>query len=195
MLERLLEWDKDLFLFFNGKHVPWLDPVMLFITQTWAWIPLYAVLIYFIYRDFGKDSWIPLIGIALAILLADRITSGLMKPYFARLRPSQEPSLEALIHLVNGYKGGMYGFASSHAANTLATATFFTMLFRKNRPWIAWLYLWAIVMTYTRLYLGVHYPGDIVVGGIIGLLAGWTGYLVADSMMKQLKSKRTPPVL
>lgn len=195
MLDRLLEWDKELFLFFNGLHTPWLDPVMLFFTETFVWLPLYLFLLYLVIRDYKKDCWVPLLGITITILLCDQITSGFMKPFFARLRPSQEPSLVGLIHLVNGYKGGMYGFASSHAANTLGTATFFTLLFRPTKPWIAWLYLWAFAMTYTRLYLGVHYPGDILVGGVIGITCGWSGYAVQSTLMARVEKKRTPPLL
>lgn len=195
MLDRLLEWDKELFLFFNGLHTPWLDPVMLFFTETFVWLPLYLLLLYFVIRDYKKDCWVPLLGITITILLCDQITSGFMKPFFARLRPSQEPSLAGLIHLVNGYKGGMYGFASSHAANTLGTATFFTLLLRPTRPWIAWLYLWAFAMTYTRLYLGVHYPGDILVGGVIGITCGWLGYTLQSALMVRVEKKRTPPLL
>jgi undecaprenyl-diphosphatase len=143
------------------------------------------------YKDFRKEWWVPLIGIALAILLADQITSSLMKPYFARLRPSQEPALVGIVHLVrdyNGeiYRGGLYGFASSHAANTFATATFFTLLFRARHRWIYWLYLWAAGMTYTRIYLGAHYPGDILVGGIIGAASGFAGF----SVYRWIRKKR-----
>jgi undecaprenyl-diphosphatase len=195
MLDRLLEWDRELFLFFNGLHTPWLDPVMLFFTETFVWLPLYLLLLYLVIRDYKKDCWVPLLGITITILLCDQITSGFMKPFFARLRPSQEPSLTGLIHLVNGYKGGMYGFASSHAANTLGTATFFTLLFRPTKPWITWLYLWAFAMTYTRLYLGVHYPGDILVGGVIGITCGWLGYAIQSNVMVRVEKKRTPPLL
>jgi undecaprenyl-diphosphatase len=192
MLDRLLEWDKDLFLFFNGLHTPWLDPVMLFFTETFVWLPLYLFLLYLVIRDYKKDCWVPLLGITITILLCDQITSGFMKPFFARLRPSQEPSLAGLIHLVDGYKGGMYGFASSHAANTLGTATFFSLLFSPTKPWIRWLYLWAFAMTYTRLYLGVHYPGDILVGGVIGIASGWAGYSIQRALMGRVEKKRTP---
>jgi undecaprenyl-diphosphatase len=124
-----------------------------------------------------------IIGIAVAILLTDRITSGFMKPFFERLRPSREPSLEGLVHLVKDsagkiYTGGKFGFASSHAANTFATAIFFWLVFRHRYRWMWVLFVWAFVMTYTRIYLGAHYPGDILVGLLIGLACGWFGYKV-----------------
>jgi undecaprenyl-diphosphatase len=183
MIDKLIELDKELLIYLNSFHVDWLDPAVLLVTETFFWLPLYLFLLYLIIKTYGKESWIPLLAIAITIFLTDRITAGLMKPYFARLRPSNEPSLEGLIHLVRNskgdfYLGGLYGFASSHAANTLATATFFWLLFRKTRKWIVWMFPWAIVMTYTRIYLGVHYPGDILVGGILGVACGWVGFKI-----------------
>ena len=193
-MEKLIELDKEILIFLNSFHVSWLDPVMLFLTQTFVWLPLYLFLIYIIVIDFKKNFWIALLGITITLVLTDGITSGIMKPYFERLRPSREPSLEGLIHLAldhNGkvYKGGMYGFASSHAANTLGTATFFFLVFRDTRKWMGWLFVWAIGMTYTRIYLGVHYPGDILTGGIIGVICGWFGYKLVG-WIKDLKEKR-----
>lgn len=180
MIDQLIEYDQALLRFLNGFHTPWLDPIMLFLTETLAWLPLYLFLLYLIIKEYKKESWIILLGVALTILLADQITASIMKPYFARLRPSREPTLEGLIHLVQGYTGGRFGFASSHAANTFGAATFFYLLFRNTKRWIIWLFLWAAFMTYTRIYLGVHYPGDIVVGGIVGMICGWIGYKFSE---------------
>src|SRR5437868_4856680 len=105
-MEWIIEWDKKLLLFFNGFHSPWLDPVMLYVTKTFFWLPLYAFLIFLIFKNYKKQGWFILLGAALTILLADGITSSIMKPFFARLRPSHEPSLQGLVHLVNGYHGG-----------------------------------------------------------------------------------------
>ena len=186
-MEKIIELDKKILVWLNSFHLDWLDPIMLQITQTQFWIPLYLFLIYLIFRNYNNKAWIVLAGVALAILLADQITSSLMKPFFARLRPSQEPTLTGIVHLVNDYKGGLYGFASSHAANTFATAIFVWLLFKDKYRWIFLVFIWAVLMTYTRIYLGVHYPGDILVGGIIGLLSGWAGYrfyLFLDSKIK-----------
>lgn len=190
-MESLLELDKDLLLFLNSFHTDWLDPIMFWLTKTIVWLPLYLFLLYLIIREFKKQTWVVLIGIGITILLADQITSGLMKPFFERLRPSREPSLEGLIHLVNGYTGGKYGFASGHAANTFGTATFFFLLFRNKHPWIKWIFVWAALMTYTRIYLGVHYPGDILVGGLIGCLVGWIGYKTCSFLFRKLNTPLT----
>lgn len=194
-MEEILELDKKLLLYLNSFHAPWLDPIMLFLTHTWVWLPLYFFLLYLVIREYKKECWIPLLGIVVTILLADQITSGFMKPYFARLRPSREVSLEGVLHLVRTasgdlYRGGMFSFASSHAANTLGTATFFFLLFRHSKKWIGWLFLWAVVMTYTRIYLGVHYPGDILVGGLIGILSGWFGFTLQRRIRKRYEQRK-----
>ena len=175
-MDSISNLDKELFLFLNSFHSEGLDPIMLLITKTQFWTPLYLVLIYLIFKKYSTESWLILAGVAMAILLSDQITSSLMKPFFERLRPSQEPSLQGLVHLVDGYKGGLYGFASGHAANTFATAFFVWLLFKNQYRWIWTIFIWAILMTYTRIYLGVHYPGDIIVGGVIGVFCGYAGY-------------------
>ncbi len=191
MLETLIELDKELLLFLNSFHTPWLDPVMIWITKTFFWLPLYLFLLFLVIQNFKKDSWIVLIGIVIAILLADQITASLMKPFFERLRPSRDPNLQGLVHLVNGYKGGKYGFASSHAANTFATALFFWLLFKDRYRWMWVLFVWAIVMTYSRIYLGVHYPGDIIVGMLVGFIGALLGFKTQQLIWKKMKPDKS----
>lgn len=193
LLHELLDWDRRLLIWLNSFHTDWLDPVMYYTSQTFFWLPLYVFLIWLIVKDFKKEWWVPIIGIIVTIVLADQVTTSVMKPFFARLRPSQEPSLQGIVHLVRDYHGeiytgGLYGFASSHAANTFGTATFFALVFRSRHRWINWLFLWAAVMTYTRIYLGAHYPGDILVGAIVGFFSGLTGFKLYQVIMKKLEA-------
>jgi undecaprenyl-diphosphatase len=177
-MEEILELDKKLFLELNSYHNPWLDQLMMFLSSTAAWIPLYLVLLYLIIKNFRKETWMVLLAVALTVLFADQITSTLMKPFFERLRPSHEPDLTGAVQIVNGYKGMKFGFASSHAANTFGIATLMWLLLKKYRPVIAALFIWALFVGYTRVYLGVHYPGDILAGEFIGLLVALGVYFL-----------------
>jgi undecaprenyl-diphosphatase len=189
-MEQLLDLDRRLLLFLNGLHTPFMDTIMYFFTEIYAWTPLYLFLIFLMIKKFKKDTWWVLLGAALTIVLCDQITSGLMKPFFARLRPSHEPSLEGLIHIVNGYRGKQYGFASGHAANTFGVALLVWLALRPYYRWIGLIFVWAVLMTYTRIYLGVHYPTDILVGATIGMMCGWIGFKVASYLIT--KTKKAP---
>lgn len=167
-----------------------LDPIMSFLTRIMAWLPLYLVLIYWVIKTFKGNAWIYLVGAAVAIASADQFTSALMKPFFARLRPSHEPTLEGLVHLVNHYRGGLYGFASGHAATTFAVATFVWLSLRHAYRHMAWIFAWAVMMTYTRIYLGVHYPSDIVVGATIGCLFGTAVWKLTTTLEAKLEKRK-----
>jgi undecaprenyl-diphosphatase len=194
VIDQLNSLDKELFLVLNGMYTSWLDPVVYRATHTVYWIPFYLFLLYQIIKEYKMMGVLVLSGVALTIILSDQITTGLMKPYFARLRPSHEPSLEGMVHLVNNYKGAMYGFASSHAANTFGTAAFLYLLFRKSKPWMGWLFLWATLVSYTRIYLGVHYPADIVGGGLVGILCGWIAFKLFGLLRERIEKRKTPSI-
>lgn len=194
IIDQLIALDKELFLFLNGLHTPWLDPIMWLFTETLFWLPFYLFLLFHIVKEHKMMSLAVLLGITFTILLSDQITSGLMKPYFNRLRPSHEPSLEGMVHLVNGYRGAVYGFASSHAANTFGIATFLYMLFRISKPWMAWLFPWAAMVSYTRIYLGVHYPADIVAGAAVGICCGWISFKLFKIGRDRIEKRKTPSV-
>jgi len=188
-MDWILDMDRELFLFLNGLNTEWLDPLMMLFTQTQFWVPLYLFLIYLIFKNYGTEGWFVLAGVVVTILLADQITSALMKPFFARLRPSHEPSLAGLVHLVDGYAGGRYGFPSSHAANTFGTAWFIWKLFGTRYRWIGLMFVWCTLMTYTRVYLGVHYPADVIVGALVGIGSGAIGWQVYQALRKKFKSQ------
>ncbi|MCZ4694238.1 phosphatase PAP2 family protein [Ancylomarina euxinus] len=178
MLETLNQLDQELLLFLNGIHSPFFDSFMFLISGKLVWAAFYLSIIVQIYRTYGwKNCLYLLVAIILVIVCCDQMASGILKPTFQRFRPSRSPELADLVHTVNGYRGGKYGFASSHAANVFGLATFCSLLFR-NRKLRLFLFSWAILVSYSRIYLGVHYPGDIIVGTAIGLFFGYLIYKI-----------------
>ncbi len=185
MIDRLKTWDEELFLWLNAHHYDWMDPVMFQLSETITWFPLYAIIIYFIYKNDPKNSWWVFGGIALTILIADQVTSGLMKPYFERLRPCHD---ERWTDLVYNYRrcGGLFGFASSHAANTFGLAVFLNLKMKGKLRLLPWLFVWAAIVSYSRIYLGVHYPLDILVGAFVGALAGLISWLISVFLKREI---------
>jgi undecaprenyl-diphosphatase len=177
MLETLLQLDYDLFLFFNDINSPFWDKLMLFITHKYTWVPLYlGVTIYLFYRYKLKSAIFVFLGFILLVFLTDQSSVHLFKNVFERLRPSHDPLLEGLVHNP-GSKGGKYGFVSSHASNVFGFAVFSALLF-KNRLYSLLIFIWAIVVSYSRIYLGVHFPGDILGGALLGTAAGFAVYAI-----------------
>ncbi len=169
-IETLLSWDTRLFLLINGLHNGFFDQFMFIFSDKLVWIPFYIVVVFEIYRSKKKESlWIILVLI-LCVVIADQISSSLIKETVQRFRPSRNESLQNVIHLVNDYKGGKYGFVSSHAANTIGFALLTSLIFRKRLySYIA--FSWVAITSYSRVYLGVHYPFDIIGGLIVGVFA------------------------
>lgn len=190
-MESLTNADTDLFLWLNGLHAPWLDRVMVLLTDMWVWIPIYLLLLYLVIKNYGKRSVWLLLALGLVILCSDQLSAHVCKPLFHRLRPCFNPDLEGLVHLPKGLAGGHYGFVSSHAANTFAVATFLTCALKGNHRWIGWmLFGWAFVSSYTRIYIGVHYPGDILAGALLGLLIGLIIWKLFDLILKHHLNRR-----
>ena len=183
--------DSQLFLWLNGLHADWLDPVMVSITEMWPWIPLYGLWLFLLFRQYGKRGWWVLLAVALVVLCSDQLSAHVCKPLFHRLRPCFNPELEGLVHLPKGLPGGRYGFVSSHAANTFAIAAFLTPVLRKSCHWIGWvLYGWAFISSYSRIYVGVHYPGDIICGAALGILIGLMFYRLLELFFKNHLDRR-----
>lgn len=185
MIEFLVHWDEQLFIFLNSHHWSWFDPIVNQSTKTITWVPLFGFLIFKIYKSDPQNSWWVFGGVALTILLADQTTSGLMKPYFERLRPCHDPRWEGLIHNY-GRCGGLYGFASSHAANTFGLTAFLNFKMKGKLKGFGWLFLYAFFVSYTRIYLGVHYPLDLVVGALVGILAAWISWFLVVIVKREI---------
>ena len=171
MLNWLVELDKKAFLYLNGKHLPVFDDIMWLISDTRTWIPFFVILLaVIIYQERPYQFIITIVFAAITIVICDQL-STFIKDWVARPRPTHEPGIAHLVHTVNNYRGGAYGFVSSHAANSFGLAAFLACCFRSNKIG-AFLFACAIIVSYSRIYLGVHYPFDIIFGAILGLLAG-----------------------
>ncbi len=190
MIDWLEKIDQELFLFLNGLHSPFFDQVMWVISAKATWIPLYLVLLYLLYRNYQKEWFFWLIGIGLLILVTDQITSSLLKPFIGRLRPCHDPEINYLVHNVKKC-GGLYGFVSGHSSNSFAIAIYFFLLFKNRFAYIWLLFIWAAIVAYSRVYLGVHYPGDIFTGGLLGILFGWLIYRFSSSMINRYQNKKS----
>jgi undecaprenyl-diphosphatase len=176
MIETLERIDQQWLLWLNGHHSPFFDQVMFTISGKYEWIPLYALLLGFIiYKFRWKSVWI-ILAVVVLITLSDQL-ANLFKSGIKRFRPCKDPQIGYLVHLVNDYCRSSYGFVSGHAANSFALATFMSLLFRKK--WITTgMFVWAVLVSYSRIYLGVHYPGDVIGGALLGAALGWVVFTV-----------------
>lgn len=173
----IIHFDKQLLLMLNGSDSLFLDSLIMTLTTAQTWIPLYVGLFYVVIKANRnlRDILMVIAAAGLCVLLAGAVDDEIVKPLVARWRPTHDPEIGHLVDTVNGYRGGNYGFFSAHAANTFSIAIFFSLLMRQ-RLFTAFMVCWSLVNCYTRLYLGVHYPGDITVGLLWGGFVGWLVY-------------------
>ncbi len=185
MLEQL---DQQLFLFLNSLNSPLWDKVMYTISGKIIWFPLYLAILIWIGYKYKRKFPVILLFIIIAVTFTDQVSVQAFKNVFHRLRPCHEPSLEGMVHLFNGECGGLYGFVSSHAVNAFNVALISVMFIRKRWYTIS-IILWAAIIGYSRIYLGVHYPGDVICGSLVGAMIGWSVYKLYEIADNKILTK------
>jgi undecaprenyl-diphosphatase len=176
MLEQELHLERNLFFFLNGSDSAFWDHFFWFYSGKWIWLPFYLCFLFvFIYKRRLKETGLILLSLALLILLCDQISSGFFKPVFHRFRPTHHPDFQDEVKILFGYRGGLYGFISSHAANAFGFAVFIALLFR-NRLLTGTMLLFASINAYSRVYMGVHFISDIIAGALTGTLVAFAVY-------------------
>ncbi len=193
-MEFLNSIDTELFLLINGMHNAFFDSIMYWLSNKLFWVPMYLLIIFLIIRRYKMRGVMMLLFIGIVITLCDQTASGLLKNLVQRLRPSHEPALAGLIHLSKAGTGGLYGFVSSHAANVFGLATFLWFVLDNQFKWLKyWLFVWAVLVSYSRIYNGVHYPGDVLVAAFIGSGFGWLmakAYFLTDAYLLKREDRK-----
>ena len=188
MIEFLDKLDKSIFLFLNGIHSPFWDNAMYWISGDTSWLFLYIILLIALAIKYRWRMIFVVLAVALVITASDQFSVHFFKEILMRLRPCHDPEISGLVHIVNDHCGGKFGFVSSHAANTFALAMLTSGLF-KNKYFTWFIFAWATIVSYSRIYLGVHYPGDIIGGALLGIFLGWVVFLLYQYLDNKVVSR------
>ena len=191
MLDTLIDLDSQLLLFFNSFHTPFLDRFMMLFTGRFIWAPMYALILLLFFKKYNPlRAGVFAVMLVAAIALTDQTCATVLRPIFERLRPSNlNNPLSEFVTVVDGYRGGRYGFPSCHAATSFALAIFLSLVVRR-RGFSLVIFGWAMLNSYSRMYLGVHYPGDILVGATIGSAYGFICHRLALLTAMRLIKRR-----
>lgn len=189
--QKILDYDIQAFLFLNGFHSDFWDTIMLMITRKETWLPLYLIMLFFFIKNYRGKSLLIILFLTLSIAFSDQF-SVMIKESVQRLRPVYNPAIEHIVHNVLR-KGGKYGFVSSHAANSFAIFIFTSRIF-KNRRYSWLMFIWALLLCYSRIYSGVHYPLDILAGAILGWFIGVLLYKIMIFIENHFFIARIPKI-
>ena len=186
-LQRLVDIDKQVMLALNGSNSLYMDGVMKIYTSTAVWIPVALVLLFVMLKNNSpRGALLSVLAVALTVVATDQVSSHLVKPLVARLRPSHDPAFMHLVDTFNNYRSGGYSFTSSHACNSFGLFAIISLIVR-NRALCLSLLLWAVLNSFSRIYLGVHFPGDILCGSVLGCVIGLAVYLIYNFIRKKVE--------
>jgi undecaprenyl-diphosphatase len=190
--QALIDFDKQLLLWINGSQSLFIDQLASTLTHALTWAPLYLSLFYLVLKnnDCVQKILLVLAAAGLCVLIAGTVDDAIVKPTVARWRPTHDPQIGLLVDVVDGYRGGNYGFFSAHASNTFSITIFFWWLVR-SRLLTTSMVLWSLTNCWTRMYLGVHYPGDILVGLLWGAISGSLVYWIYKRVTRRYETGMT----
>jgi undecaprenyl-diphosphatase len=186
IVESWLPYERDLFFLLNGSNSVFLDNLMATVTGRWVWIPFYAFVLFVIFWKMPKkESFLILLFLVVVIVICDQFSAGFTRPFFERYRPLHHPDFSEYVRLVGDIRAGRFGFISSHATNSFGFAIFLSLLFRYRWVTVAIL-IWALIKSYSRIYLGLHFVTDFLGGAIVGALVGGIMYWIFISLRQRL---------
>lgn len=193
-MDLLQDIDTELFMWINGHHGALVDGFMYDFSGKMVWGPMYAAILYALIRTYGWRRGVIFAVCAIVVVaLSDQLCATVIRPMAERLRPANPANpLSSYVHIVSGYRGGLYGFPSCHAANTIGAALFISLVFKKRRVW-TFMFAWALMNCYSRLYLGVHYPGDLLAGAVVGAVCATTVWFVCRYCLNRFSAEGVRP--
>lgn len=184
-IDKILYYDKELFQYLNGLGNEHWDTFWLYITQQFTWIPLFALMLYLVIKAYGwKKGFVFVLIVAVMITFSDQFVN-VVKNYFARLRPNNDPTINTMIRILK--RPHSYSFVSGHSTTSFAVTTFMILILKKHFKYIVLLIIWPLLFAYSRVYIGVHYPIDIFIGMLLGILFGIIFYKLSLAVLKKLK--------